>query len=177
MKKIDLKGFGLSLLTTFFFGCVFGQSGEVVASKSFTTGKPATVSAPGEEGKKTGLAISEKVSNSFLKSFKTAESLVWNENKEGYIASFYMEGRQTLAWFNKAGRLDCTIYYGSEKDLPLQEKKMIQSNYPDHEITATQEINYNGAHVWVVVVQNCKSTKKIRILDGELFELEHLNSN
>jgi hypothetical protein len=177
MKKTDLKGFGLSLLTTFFFGCVFGQSDVVQVSKPGTTGKAATVSATGEKDKKTGPAINEKVSSSFLKSFKTAESLVWSENNEGYIASFYMEGRHTLAWFNKAGRLDCTISYGSAKDLPLQEKKMIQSNYPDYEITATQEVDYNGAHVWVVVVQNCKSTKKVRILDGELYELEHLRAN
>jgi hypothetical protein len=174
MKKIHLKELGLSLLTTFFFGCVFGQPNEVAVSKPSTTGKSTLTSISNAEAKKPGPAINAKVSRSFLENFKTAQSLVWNESAEGYIASFSFEGRQVLAWFNQSGRLDCTIYYGSGNDLPLQERKLVQSNFPDYEITATQEIDYRMTHVWIVTIRNCKNIKKLRLLDDSLDVIEHI---
>jgi hypothetical protein len=172
MKRIHFKKFGLSLLTTFLVGCMFGQSDELVASKSFAAGKSSSTS--NLEAKKLSPAVNEKVSKSFLKSFKTAQTPVWSEGNGTYVATFYFKGRHVLAWFKKSGLLDGTIYYGSEKDLPLREKEMIQSSFPDYEITATQEIDCSAAHAWVVVVQNCKTIKKVRILDDTVEVIENI---
>jgi hypothetical protein len=174
MKKINFKAVGLSLLSSFFIGCVFGQSNEVAVSRQFATGKSSSTPASNVESKKLNPTISEKVSRSFLKNFKTAQTPAWSENNRNYVAEFYFEGRHALAWFKKSGLLGCTIYYGFEKDLPLREKKLINFNFPDYDITATQEIVYNSDHIWLVVVQNCKYIKKVMISNGSPEVIENI---
>jgi hypothetical protein len=177
MKKINFKTGMLVLLSALFTEFVFGQTGVLPVSRPIRDENAASLTAPINEKKGAGIITNAKVTRSFQRNFQSAKNISWFENKEGYSASFDFEGRMALAFFNKSGRLYCTIYYGSEKDLPEGERELIHSTYQDYEITSTQEIDYNGAHAWLVTVQNCKNIKKVRIQEGDLHVLEHLNRN
>lgn len=175
MKKRNFKTGILALIAALSSDFVFGQSGVLPASKSIQVINSAPSAAPVDEKKGAEVSVSAKAARALQKNFNAAENVYWFKDKKDYCASFAFRGMNVLAWFVKSGYLYCTIYYGSAKDLPRPEKELIQSTYQDYDITATQEIYFNGAHAWVITMQNCKNFNKVRIQDGELHLLEHFN--
>jgi hypothetical protein len=119
-------------------------------------------------------AVSEKVLHSFERSFATAKSPIWEVSDKNYIAHFQAEDRQALVAISKNGRILYTILYGTEKHLPAHEKSLVQENFADHVITATQNILQNNTSLWLVTLESKKDIYKVKITDGEVSILEHM---
>jgi len=66
------------------------------------------------------------------------------------------------------------VRFGSEKDLPKAERKMIKSNYVDYSIGTATEVNLGSdKHAWVVNLEDTGNLVLVRIMDGRLDELAH----
>jgi len=120
----------------------------------------------------TSSSVKTSVIRSFVKNFKTNENVKWYEDNGYYLASFQLEDRPARVWFSKNGYLTSSVYYGTEKHLPTAEKNLVQSAYEDFEVLATQEVFSKNTKAWIVMLQNGRTTVKVRIINGEMDELE-----
>jgi hypothetical protein len=125
------------------------------------------------ESNKAGY-LKSKVARSLIRNFKDVGNISWKETKYNYVAEFKKDGRYVVAWFTKSGMLYCTNYYGTAKDLPLAETKIIETYYRDYLILATVELKYPNGTAWIITVENAYTTRKIKIVDGSFEEIETL---
>jgi hypothetical protein len=178
MKNNYINGLGF-LVASFFLGSyAHSQAMELASAKlSNPVGQVIIGSVKTNEhaASKTPIRINTKVERSFLKFFKHAGNASWSENAEFFIAEFNAENRHVLAYFTKSGLLYCTSYYGSEKHLPYEYKKMLHRVYADYKVVSTTEVKCNAAVGWVITIQNYNSVKKVKIVDSTLEEIEHLS--
>lgn len=177
MKKILLNGFMMAIVVTDFTGDLFAQSDLLTAASPVIAEKSIMIDGAKNTEAITGATfynLNVKVARSFIRHFKNLENTSWRELEGDYIAKFNSGDRFTLAWFNKAGKLYCTNYYGTAKHLPAEKKDLVQALYKDYEITATTEIRYKNVLTWVVTIQNGNFNKKLKIADDDLIEIESL---
>lgn len=125
----------------------------------------------------TSSTVEAKVIRSFNKHFKNVDNQKWYLINQDYLASFPVKDRQALAWFRKNGQMTHAVYYGFEKHLPEIERKMIESNYEDYSIGATQEIHSVSGTAWVATLENSKSIVKVKITDNGLEEMERIKKS
>ena len=119
-------------------------------------------------------AVNRKVLHSFQRTFDRAENLNWEVSNNNYIAHFRLEDRQALAAYWRNGNINYTILYGTEKHLPIHEKSLVQENFNDYRITATQHIIMNNSDTWLVNVENDRKFYKLKIEHDEVVILECL---
>jgi hypothetical protein len=177
MKKYLTTRFWSCLLTSLVFSSVFAQSNKQIIPASFTSPNTTTVTANTNTAAATSAVVNAKVQRAFGRYFQDGTTPYWIIDSKGLIAEFKSGDRQALASFGKKGFLNYTIFYGSAKHLPKAEKAMVQYNYRDYEITFTQEVITNIFKVWLVSLENCNNIIKVRVMDGEIYELEHLQKS
>jgi hypothetical protein len=119
-------------------------------------------------------AVNTKVLNAFERSFANAESPKWEVSNNHYVAHFRLEDRQALVAFWRNGNINYTILYGTEKHLPIHEKSLVQENFSDYKITATQHVIQNNANTWIVNVENDRKFYRLKIVEDEVVILECL---
>ena len=158
-----------------FGNTVFAQS-DLIASNPVTSpvGESEYISNEVKTNKLNAEAISSKVMRSFVKAFDKTENVNWYDDKGYHLASFQSDDRRALAWFNKKGYMSNSILYGTEKHLPAAEKQQLQSAYEDYDIIATQEVMSRNTTAWIVVVQNEKKLIRLRLMGGEIEQLEKI---
>jgi hypothetical protein len=155
---------GLSLATTFAMSGVFAQS-EIAAYDRTSSAKRVFI---------TGNEYSRnvRVDRTFAKNFSDARNVSWKQSAEEYIANFTIEDRFAVAWFTRAGTLRCVNYYGGAGNLPEMETEAVLKAYPDYHVTATLEIGMQDITAYVVTIQSCKMQKKVKVINGEMEEME-----
>ena len=122
-------------------------------------------------------SVDAKVLKAFNKHFKNIDNQKWYLVNQDYLASFPVSDRQVMAWFSKNGQMNYAVYYGSEKHLPAQEKKMVESNYGDYLITATQEIQSPTGTAWVATLESHATILKVKITENGLEEMERIKKS
>jgi hypothetical protein len=121
----------------------------------------------------SSIMIKSKVIYTFISTFKNVSNLEWYIVDAYYLAEFTMDGRSTRALFYKNGGIFYIISFGSEKDLPVEVRRQIKSNYVDYIITKVSEINSDNKTAWVVNLHDDSHLIIARVIDGELDELGH----
>lgn len=174
MKKVTPARLLCSLLAVLTIGTVSAQSSPQLMTTAFHDKRPAkTVRAPDKVP--ASVVVTPRVLRSFEQAFPNTPNVIWKEFDTNVGATFRAGDRRTVALFHKNGRLLHAIFYGTEKHLPDLEKRLIHFEYPGHEITVTQEVTVNEKHLWLATVQNDREFIQLRVIDGELEEVERFN--
>lgn len=171
MKKHITLWFWSCLATSLAFSPVFAQSNKQAIPAAFASPQTTTV-AGNINATSPSFSVNEKVQRAFERNFGEVAAPFWCADGQRLVASFKMGDRQGLASFNKSGHLYYVILNGMERHLPTAEKAIVQSAYRDYDIKYTQEITLNDLKLWVVSLENCNNILKVRVMDGDVYELQ-----
>ena len=173
MKKICIQSFVAGVFGLFFQSPVLAQTAQVSLIDEEVARSSKLVQVAGIKPG-TVLYIGAKVVRSFNRFFHEDTPATWSVNEKGYTAHFASMDRTAMAFISSNGQLEYTVYYGREKDLPADEKELIRSRYFDYKVGAVQEVNAGRDKAWVVVLESGNITRKVKILDGEITEMERM---
>jgi hypothetical protein len=112
--------------------------------------------------------ISEKVTESFNKIFKEANTPQWYVVNKQIIVNFILNEQRNSAVFEKNGYLVYHLLYGTEKHMPINVRKVVKQTYFDHKINSTININSEGRSVWIVNISDPKEVIVLKIEDGSM---------
>jgi hypothetical protein len=122
--------------------------------------------------------VNSKVAHLFIKYYKNAENVKWYYNGNGYLAIFDWDGVKTHACYGKDGYWYYDLRFGTEKDLPAAERRLIKSNYVAYTIGRATEVNLgNNQQAWIVNVEDADNLVLVRIIDRHLEELAHYDTH
>jgi hypothetical protein len=169
------------LFSSFLYGCI-AISGSIPQAQAqdlaFESGnlknKDATVLALASNTSTTmPLAnVNTKVIRQFTKFYKEAQNVKWYKANNGYLAMFDWTGVKAHAFYGKHGYWYYDVRFGTEKDLPKAERRMIKSNYVDYSIGSATEVNLgNNRRAWVINLEDADNLVIVRIIDGSMDEL------
>lgn len=134
-------------------------------SQDTTTHQLPTVTVTSTAG------VTKEVNKAFKSAFPGAENLKWYKLDKDYLAKFIMSDMSHNALFKKNGYLKYDVSYGTEKNLPEEIQKQVQSAYEEFKITRVFNVNQAGRNIWVVNLEGLKNYVIVRVEDGELEEV------
>jgi hypothetical protein len=173
MKKIlfaNLAGTFLALAVT---ATPFAQNSNFPIKPDFKNPIPEFRENSHSDRITTDPVVNSKVLNAFALTFRNVADATWYEVDQKFLARFNKDGRESSALFNPKGMLLYTIAYGTEKHLPNDVRKLVRTNYFDHEMIYTAEVNSLGKTAWVIKLQDPTSLIVVKVVDGEMEETEH----
>ena len=112
--------------------------------------------------------INARALKDFTKSFKNADNVNWFEMKDGFVAKFKNDGVETKAFYDHKGRWSATIRTYGEDKLPQDVRKLVKSTYYDYSIYIVNEVTVGDKTAFLVQIQDEKTLKTIRVVDGEM---------
>jgi hypothetical protein len=112
-------------------------------------------------------SVNMKALKDFNKTFKEVDDANWFKTKEGFIAQFKKDGISTRVDYNRKGRFLAMIRYYDENKLPKDVRHLVRSNYYDYKINLVIEVTYDNITAYLVKIEDEKTTKTIRVIDGE----------
>lgn len=118
--------------------------------------------------------VSSKAIRSFQQAYKNAGEASWSAIDRSFLAEFEVDGKRSKALFTKSGYMIYGITYGSESDLPKEERRTLKSNYVDFDITSVAKVYAEGGVYWISTLQNEDEIVITRSHDGAVDELQHL---
>jgi hypothetical protein len=92
-----------------------------------------------------------------------------------YLVLFVKNENVNKALYDVKGNLIYTIYYGSEKDLPRDVRRLVRREYVGFEYNILQaiEVNEDNRNIWVINLSDDKSLITARVEDGIIEEVKH----
>ncbi len=90
------------------------------------------------------------------------------QNKNGFSAFYSAKGIQNRVYLTRRGSFIGQIRYYTEKELPVDVRKQVRSNFYDYAITSVTEVNCNNLTAYLVTIADDTTWKVIRVLDGEM---------
>ena len=128
---------------------------------TITAGSPSTV-------------VNAKINNAFAMAFLGATNIRWYEIDKKFLVKFILNDQENRALFTKGGEIVYHISYGTEKNLPGEVRKLVKSNYYDHNITRILKISQDGRVIWVVHLEDDKEFFLVRVENLELEETKRI---
>jgi hypothetical protein len=121
--------------------------------------------------------INARALKEFSKTFKTVTDASWYEmtDGKGYVAKFKQDGIETRVNYDRKGRWTATILTYTEAHLPRDIRHMVKRNYYDYTIFLVQEVHVGDKTAYLVKIEDEKTFKTIRVVDGEMDEYESYN--
>ena len=116
--------------------------------------------------------FSARALKSFDKNFKGAANASWSESKEGYTAFYQGNGIMNRVNYNAKGKWMSTLRYYGEEQLPQTVRHEVKSTYYDYSIFGVTEVSVDNKIAYFVVLQDQTSFKRVKIVDGEMTEIE-----
>jgi hypothetical protein len=114
----------------------------------------------------------------FTRIYKDASEVKWESlNDGGYICRFIQNGVMKRAFYDERGGWLTTIAGYTAEHLPVDVRKQVHSVYYDYSILYVNEINMPGKPVsYVVQVQDKRAIRIVRVLDGEMEEIQEIET-
>jgi glycogen debranching enzyme len=112
--------------------------------------------------------INSRAERDFSERFEAADKADWVEIKEGFAAKFVNDGVDTKVFYNHKGRWFATIRIYDQYSLPKDVRKEVRSTYYDYNIYMVIEVTVGDKTAYLVKIEDEKSMKTIRVLDGEM---------
>jgi hypothetical protein len=116
--------------------------------------------------------VRSKVVSTFLQLFDDPSDVQWNLNENQYLASFKNKDHLYKALFSVGGDWLYSIQYGTQEDLPRDVYRMVKATYIDHNISVVIEVKALQAQTWIVNLENKDNLVLVKIVDGQLEELQ-----
>ena len=133
---------------------------NVKASRNMSaTGVPAT-------------SINTKTVKNFKKNYKTSNAVSWFDIKDGILAEFKEDEITTKVFYDRKGNKTASIRSYFENKLPRDIRHQVKSHYYDFNIFYVQEVTVGDKTAYLVKIEDPLSFKTIRVVDGEMDELE-----
>lgn len=120
--------------------------------------------------------VRDKISSRFDKLFKNAINVKWYHADDNFLAQFTTGETSNNSLFDKRGRMIYSINYCSQKDLPVNIKKMINYQYKGYEITSVAKVLQDGRKIWVIKLAGKSNYITARVEDGEVQEVLNFQS-
>lgn len=117
-----------------------------------------------------------KALKNFNKTFKGVDAN-WFQTQEGSIAEFEKDGIVTRIDYDHKGRFIAMIRRYSEDKLPADVRHQVKSTYYDYNIFLVIEVTTNNKTAYLVKMEDQKTLKTIRVVDGEMDVYEDLNKS
>ena len=114
------------------------------------------------------VTINKKIQKSFTGSFAGITGQNWSMVGNNFHTSFYTNGIEACALFDKHGHLIYAITYVQEKEMPSDIRKIVKSEYYDYMITLAIEVKQNKRDIWIVNMEDVSTHITVRLEDGEM---------
>ena len=108
----------------------------------------------------------------FLKNFGDDLNESWSASKEGTRARFEKNNALYLVDYDKKGKWHSTIRIYKETVLPKEVRNTVKSVYYDFDIVTVTELTVPRNKLYFVKLQDEKSLKTVRVVDGYMEEIE-----
>jgi hypothetical protein len=112
--------------------------------------------------------VKMKALRDFARSFKHVTNEKWYEVEDGFFAHFNDNGIETKVAYDKNGVWHCTIRILNETELPFNVRDIVKSKYYDFKILVTYEIKHNSGTAYILKIEDSKTLKILRVVDGEM---------
>lgn len=137
----------------------------------------STFEKAGAASEGTGVYVKAKVMRSFVELFQNASEVTWSAHNNRYFAGFKQDGKLCKALFDSQGGLLFSLWYGTEKDLPRDVRRLLKSTYIDFAIGVVTEVNTADIHAWVANLTDSDNLIVASVHDGSLVELQHYQTH
>jgi hypothetical protein len=141
------------------------MASSIMNSKSFESSIETATSAASASAVTN---INVKAIKDLNSTFKDAADTKWSKSSDGYIAWFKVNGQVKRNYYDKRGTWHCTISYYGEQNLPHDIRDIVKRVYYDYGITQVEEVHTENGSVYIVHVQDEKTSKTLRVGDGEM---------
>lgn len=174
MKKYLLVRFILMSTSAIFFSSVYPQTSSdtpaVIEKKSGTSASTFGAAKDADKIALAGLkAVNAKMYNHFSRTYKKATDIRVRPVKENTHIVFKVDGIQNGVQYNKKGKWLHSIRYFDESKLPGSVRTMVEAAYPGFTIFgAVVEIKVYNKTALLVMIENAKTWRRIRIVDAEM---------
>ncbi len=112
--------------------------------------------------------INIKAVRDFIKSFKNVTNEKWYRVSDGFIAHFTQDGIETKVAYDQKGVFHCTLRTLNESQLPTAIRAAVKSKYYDFKILVAYEITHDSDPVYIFKIEDSKTLKMLRVVDGEI---------
>lgn len=179
--KQNLKGSLLGLITaTFFATTSFGQYNEtasIVKTDKMLAAAKALIS--GEEADGLALSklktVSEKAFKDFSKFYANATDIRIHNSGSNTLIVCNIDGAAARIQYNAKGRWLHTVKTYSPRLLPANVKSIVEEAYPAFRLFGVTEVSVGNKTAHLVSIENDKSWKRIKVVDGEFEVYEAYN--
>ncbi|MDO6434328.1 hypothetical protein Q4E93_27200 [Flavitalea sp. BT771] len=101
-----------------------------------------------------GFTISEKILNSFKKTFPDAQQVKWLEQADRYTVNFSENGVLTKIDYDKDGNFISSLRYYKEKNLPINILCRLQKKYADKKVFGVTEMTTDAAVEYYIKLED-----------------------
>jgi hypothetical protein len=120
--------------------------------------------------------VKAKALREFRKDFPGVNDEQWSEADNGWLlAHFNTPEIRSTAYYDNHGNWQYTFNYYGEDQLPKDVRALVKSTYYDYTISGVQEIRLQEKIVYIVQLQDAKTWKKVRVMDGDMDLMEDFN--
>jgi hypothetical protein len=151
--------------------CAYAQSSTITTDLN-PSSKEVAYNNPSAARGATTVSISTKAVKDFAKTFKKAGNASWFVIPDGYVAEFNQDGIETKVYYDRKGRWVGNLRSFLEDKMPRDIRHRVKSHYYDYTIYYVQEVTVADKIAYLVKIEDKTSMKTIRILDGEMEEIE-----
>lgn len=115
--------------------------------------------------------ISIRAVRHFTETYPDVQDERWYIIKDGFMAKFRRDSTHIRIDYNRNGKWLYTIRYLFEKQLPREVRRLIRSNWLDHQISSAEEVQVDKQFIYLVHIHEGNDWKIIRVIDGEMTEV------
>ena len=122
--------------------------------------------------------INTKAVRNFIRDFKNVSNAVWYKSANGLTVAYFATDKiRTWVFYNDNGDHEYTLRHYGEGELPSDVRHTVKSKYYDFSIYHVSEITRNEKIAYTIHLEDKKSWKTVRVMDGELELIQELNKS
>jgi len=122
--------------------------------------------------------ISAKAVRNFMKNFKNVTDAKWFKSANGLIVAYFANEKfRNWVFYNTDGDCEYMLRHYSEEQLRSDVRHVVKSKYYDYSIYLVAEITRHEKIVHTVYLEDKKSWKIVRVIDGELELMQDLKKS
>jgi hypothetical protein len=180
-KKMKTQFTAIMAAALLFGSAMLTVSGQGIENNTAFNSTSAVLSisssskAKSDPAEKTS-AINRKALKDFTKHYKNATNQTWYKLADGNsIARFTSGGVDTKVFYNARGQWLYDLFTYTEDKLPVEIRNMVKSTYFNFDIFLCQELKSQDGHVYLIKMQNEKTVKTAKIIEGEMSLIEEFS--
>lgn len=166
-----------SLISSMFFISTILLGSAANAQDIAFNSKPVAVNPYPETGNKivSEIDVNIHATRDFKKSFRTATDVKWVKHENGASVYFKNDGLKMRTSYNINGKKEYSLKYYDETRMPSDLRRLVKSNYYDHNIAIVTEVNRHNQTYYLVKMENDKEYLTLKISDEEMAVFEKTN--